>query len=543
MADARDTSHVLIRSASEDDLDELVVIEMRTWGDIAVSKDVLSSRLRRSPGGQFAATVDGRIVGSIYTQLIDSIDDLFTSNFDDQGGLHSDSGSILQLLSVAVVDEFAPLQIGKRLRDEALRYGVKLGLKEAIAMTRCSAPSSSVSTYWRKVLSGADPTLQFHLSAGATVLGCIPGYRKEDKVNFGHSVLIQYQDLSGLPLFAAASAVNTTESVVSYDGLSLDTLFDAINGVRSALQVNSNVLLDESFADAPFMSMGLDSLGMMDLRGRLQALLPDAALSPTVLFDHPTPRRLLQYIGHSKSEAASKEAPKRRLSVAKPEAVDEIVVAGAACRCPGGADDPETLFSLLCEGSDLTSDVPREWAGACKSPRVGLLKGSHLEAFDPAFFGLSAAEASAMDPHQRLLLEVIHEALVDANVLDPNVPLSADSALSTRRIGVFVGVCNNEWIRTSDQSQGAALLLPYSSSALSMSSCANRASFVFGLTGPSIVVDTACSSSLVALHVARQSLRDGECDVAVVASADLVLSPFSLQVLPLPLRLSALFRR
>jgi acyl transferase domain-containing protein len=76
-----------------------------------------------------------------------------------------------------------------------------------------------------------------------------------------------------------------------------------------------------------------------------------------------------------------------------------------------------------------------------------------------------------------------------------------------------------------------------------MSSCANRASFVFGLTGPSIVVDTACSSSLVALHVARQSLRDGECDVAVVASADLVLSPFSLQVLPLPLRLSALFRR
>eukprot|EP01039_Chlorochromonas_danica_P021162 gene21162-26017_t len=118
MADARDTSHILIRSASEDDLDELVVIEMRTWGDIAVSKDVLSSRLRRSPGGQFAATVDGRIVGSIYTQLIDSIDDLFTSNFDDQGGLHSDSGSILQLLSVAVVDEFAPLQIGKRLRDE-----------------------------------------------------------------------------------------------------------------------------------------------------------------------------------------------------------------------------------------------------------------------------------------------------------------------------------------------------------------------------------------------------------------------------------------
>lgn len=410
-------------------------------------------------------------------------------------------------------------------------------------MTRCSVPSSSVSSYWRKVLSGADPTLQFHLSAGATVLGCIPRYRKEDKVNFGHSVIIHYHDLSSLPVLAAASEVDSAESVGPYEGLSLETLFNAINGVRSALQVDSNVVVDDSFADAPFMSMGLDSLGMMDLRGRLQALLPDRALSPTVLFDHPTPRRLLHYICQPKSGSASKEGPKRRLFVARPEAVDEIVVAGVGCRCPGGADDPETLFSLLCEGRDLTSDVPTEWTDACKSPRAGLLKGSHLETFDPAFFGLSAAEASAMDPHQRLLLEVVHEALADANVLDPNVPLTAESALSTRRIGIFVGVCNNEWIRTADQAQGASLLLPYSSSALSMSSCANRVSFVFGLTGPSLVIDTACSSSLVALHVARQALRDGECDVAVVASADLVLSPFSLQVLPMLPRLSVFVRR
>lgn len=528
MVDAFDTSHVMIRTASEDDLNELLAIEISSWGDIAVSGDVLLSRLRRFPSGQFVATVGSRIVGSIYTQLIVSIDDLFTTSFDDQGKIHAETGSILQLLSVAVLGEFASLQIGKRLRDEALRYGAKLGLNEAVAMTRCSTPSSSVSVYWRKVLSGTDPTLQFHLSAGAKVLGCIPRYRINDKVNFGHSVIIHYEDLSGLPILTNKGVVDGREVVQAIDGLTLESLVDAINGVLSAQELIVGVTMDESFADTPFMSMGLDSLGMMDLRGRVQALLPQTTLSPTILFDHPTPRKLLHFICQPKPESGSKDVPQRRLFVARPEAVDDIVIAGVGCRCPGGADNPEDLFSMLCEGRDLTSDVPKEWTNVCKSPRVGFLTGSHLEAFDPAFFGLSAAEASAMDPHQRLLLEVVHEALVDANILDPNVPLSTDSALSTRRIGIFVGICNNEWIRTSDQS----VLLPYSSSAFSLSSCANRVSFIFGLTGPSMVIDTACSSSLVALHVARKSLQDGDCDIAVVASADLVLSPFSLQVMP-----------
>lgn len=44
---------------------------------------------------------------------------------------------------------------------------------------------------------------------------------------------------------------------------------------------------------------------------------------------------------------------------------------------------------------------------------------------------------------------------------------------------------------------------------LAMSVAANRVSYVFNFTGPSLTVDCACSSSLVALHLARQAIKQG----------------------------------
>lgn len=42
---------------------------------------------------------------------------------------------------------------------------------------------------------------------------------------------------------------------------------------------------------------------------------------------------------------------------------------------------------------------------------------------------------------------------------------------------------------------------------------ANRLSWFFDLTGPSMQIDTACSSSLNALHLACQSIRHGESNM------------------------------
>ena len=100
------------------------------------------------------------------------------------------------------------------------------------------------------------------------------------------------------------------------------------------------------------------------------------------------------------------------------------------------------------------------------------------------------------------------------------------SDLSGSHTGVYIGHCNNEWSRSQSSKRTNA----YTGTGSSHSILANRISFLLGLTGPSMTIDTACSSSLVALHVAKNALLNGECSTAIVASADLMLSPFSLEV-------------
>ncbi len=90
---------------------------------------------------------------------------------------------------------------------------------------------------------------------------------------------------------------------------------------------------------------------------------------------------------------------------------------------------------------------------------------------------------------------------------------------------MFVGLCNNEWSKHASEE-----LSPYTTTGSAQSAAANRVSYLLGLTGPSLVVDTACSSSLAALHTAINALRCGDCDVALVASADLLVSSHSLKV-------------
>ncbi len=52
---------------------------------------------------------------------------------------------------------------------------------------------------------------------------------------------------------------------------------------------------------------------------------------------------------------------------------------------------------------------------------------------------------------------------------------------------------------------------------------ATRISYKLNLRGPSLAVQTACSSSLVAVHLARQSLLNEECDMALAGGVSIYL--------------------
>ncbi|KAJ1429679.1 hypothetical protein B484DRAFT_449262, partial [Ochromonadaceae sp. CCMP2298] len=538
-----------IRNATETDLDRLILIEEESWKALRLPRERILARLRAFPDGQWICAVDGLVVGVIYTQVLESADALLQKDtcFANQESLNVSTaggeGRVLQLLGVAVLPACAHMQIGLALRDFVHQLALAgRYFSEMVAMTRCSSPSSSAEEYVCRVAAAADPTIAFHASGGAQVVAAVAQYRPEDELNWGHAVLVKYElSVRGA---RSAGAIKAQEQLQEQEHV-LDTV--SLSTLRQLLQGSSgrdlSALGDAQLLQAPFMTLGLDSLAMTEVRGHLRGLLHTEnaalqALSPTLLFDFPTAQQLIAELNRIAAPATSLTdvvcAGARAQSVAA-RAVGEggsggmdIAICGMSCRFPGGVDSPQVFFEALCGGLDATTAVPvaLDWTDA-RTGHAALLSDAHAEEFDAAFFRLSAAEAQRMDPHQRLLLEVGHEALAEAGLLDQEGGGAAQGAAGAR-VGVFVGLCNNEWAAANSNGDGG--LSPYCTTALSQSAAANRLSFLLGLTGPSLVVDTACSSSLAALHTALNAMRCGDCDSALVAAADLMLSSHSLKI-------------
>ena len=153
-------------------------------------------------------------------------------------------------------------------------------------------------------------------------------------------------------------------------------------------------------------------------------------------------------------------------------------------------------------------------------------------AFDHKFFNISPRAAEAMDPQQRILLHVAHEALEDAGY----VP---DSTRSWERegFGCFVGAATAEWAdclrEQVDLYHSTGIYLP-SVCYGGPPNCApgtlraflsGRISHFMKWGGPSIVVDTACSSSIVAIYQACRALQNGDCNAALAGGVNIICSP------------------
>ncbi|MEU3838576.1 SDR family NAD(P)-dependent oxidoreductase [Streptomyces sp. NPDC028635] len=245
------------------------------------------------------------------------------------------------------------------------------------------------------------------------------------------------------------------------------------------------------------------------------------------LLSGTSPRAVVTY-GDQERVAALLPAPRTATGVTASAAApgegpvgDDIAIIGVAGRYPQ-AKDLDAFWRNLAEGRDCVTEVPSDrWDHAAlfdpergKEGRTygrwgGFLDG--VDRFDAAAFGISRREAELMDPQERLFLTVGRQAVENAGY--------RPEELARTRVGVFAGVMWNHYQLCTDGSAD-----PVAPTALHCS-VANRLSYCLNLSGPSMAVDTACSSSLTALHLAVESIRRGECALAVAGGVNVAAHP------------------
>jgi acyl carrier protein len=334
-------------------------------------------------------------------------------------------------------------------------------------------------------------------------------------------------------------------------GLSKDQALAIVNGV---IQDTLGYTVDRH---APLTESGVDSLSSLEIQNSLRAKVPAGIRIPaTIVFDYPTVEKMSQFLVASKqprkqltkgtrpghkpavinADAASGrrsrrsgvktratrhiESPNEQNQDCMSDPDDPIAIVGMASRFPGQNNDRvETWFDWLLEGQDAFIEVPhsrfdidavyRPGGQGLSQPGSSYVRHAAFidsaEMFDHAFFGMSEAEASRIDPQQRLVLETSFQALHSAGY--------NKQQLDGQDVGVYVGCCSFDWSKMPE-ARGSA----YSGTGAAGSILANRVSFALNLCAPSMTIDTACSSALVALDAAASALREKKCRAAVVTA-------------------------
>ncbi|MBP2048330.1 acyl transferase domain-containing protein [Streptomyces griseochromogenes] len=231
---------------------------------------------------------------------------------------------------------------------------------------------------------------------------------------------------------------------------------------------------------------------------------------------------------YARRAVGDERTPREGAHELEESAREPIAVVGMSCRLPK-ARNPLAFWELLRDGRSGITDVPADrWdahrllaADVTAPGKVTTTRGGFLDdiaGFDADFFGIAPNEAAMMDPQQRLMLELGWEALEDAGIVPEH--------LAGTRTGVFVGAIWDDYaVRL--YKHGTRRIDRHSVTGLHRSIIANRLSYTLGLNGPSLAVDAAQSSSLVSVHLAAESLRAGECTLALAGGVNLTIVPES----------------
>ncbi len=527
----------IVRHATETDLERLCELEKLCWQHTQTPSEQIRSRLRLYPQGQFVLEKDGKVLGVIYSQRIANTDAFMTCNAAEVHKLHQSSGPIIQLLAVNIDPQAQDSGYGDRLLEFMLqRCSLITGIRQVVGVTLCKnyAPScaQSFEQYIQQQGNSQDPILTFHQSHGAKVVKAIPGYRPQDYPNLGNGVLVVYDLLNRTSEHGQRTMEAGTTADLRFDEKQIS---DFVQEEASRLLGISGSALD---IDRPLMEMGLDSADLLKLQTEFEERFC-LEFQAGFFFEHNSIRKVVHYLttrlaanpeaSRAKSETqisatqspSNSAAPPPRCNRANRNHISatDIAIVGMSCKLPGGIETPSQLWQVLAAKKCVIGSFPAtrgSWPTENDMPAIdqgGFV--NDVDTFDASFFRISRVEAEVTDPQQRMLLQLAWAILEDAGILP--------EALKGSNTGVFIGASNCDYSRLI---QEAGLKVEaHHGIGSSLAVLANRLSYFFDFSGPSLLIDTACSSSLVALHIAIQSLRSGECSTALVGGVNLICHP------------------
>jgi 3-oxoacyl-(acyl-carrier-protein) synthase/acyl carrier protein len=190
----------------------------------------------------------------------------------------------------------------------------------------------------------------------------------------------------------------------------------------------------------------------------------------------------------------------------------EVAIIGIAGLFPGSSD-LESLFEQLKSGTDWVRKLTENrLTDARCNPGKNYRPLGYLDAvdkFDHSFFGISKSEAEAIDPVQRLLLELVYTAFEDGGIGPEN--------FQTEKISLYIGGLGSNYQALSEMDTAVSVI------GNTNGIIAGRIAYALDLRGSAIMLDTTCSSALTAIHEAYRHIVNGDMKMAVAGSVNVQL--------------------
>ena len=425
--------------------------------------------------------------------------------FSSVAALFGGAGQANYSAANACLDTLASYRRGAALRGVSVQWGAWAELGMAARGSTQMAAREAASGFARIGLAQGLMHLSSAVRHGAPpVVGVVP-------VTWSRFLVGAMSTPAFLSAFAPAHRVAAGCKAAAGGGaVSLDAVLETV-------QLTAGGRVD---ADAPLMEAGLDSLGAIELRNQLQHAAGDGTvLSTTLMFDYPTARQIALHLQGNRTDGGVVSiGGEQTLGIAH----SEVGVTSQSFALPVGVSNDAAVCQVSHCGCDLLSEIPlSRWdvAEAARDakrfpPEVAsrVRHGAFLhdaQLFENHFFAVSVAEASAMDPQQRQLLERGYAALHGAGMVR--------ETLLGSLIAVNVGQWASEFEKVLTDNRGV-----YASTGFQCSVTCGRVSFVLGLHGSCASIDTACSSTLVAQHSSMRALQRLECTSAVSAGVNMM---------------------